>query len=274
VSIGVTTAYGTPIAMIALTQPGTATPKNPNAWRPNLAFAPLSDRAKFAANLYGDRDVTLGVMSEIGARGGCWWDLEGSRHHGPPYSLGFYGSVQLLSAGWSPEIHAAADGYFKPFTDAGFTIGYTIRATVIQETKSGWKYHDEPWAVVPKIVGDIRYGHNRWGSTGPYYLDSPCDWLSTYTYDWRILKAVCDECPEATIISEHYIPGSENLPNVLTYRRVMHSERRAPIGREVLDLQHDDPATVLPDVSADIAAGSIKMVRGWWPDAPELKLVR
>jgi hypothetical protein len=279
-----------PIAMLMLANQAHRSSTNPRGWLndASIEVTTPTGREVFRNRLLAWADRSIGECRKCDAQGAIVWDVEGEEF-GP---LVYVGDPRMLPE-LAPEFDAAADEFFKKFTDAGLKTGVCIRPSRIARRKSskdamstGWRHGHMAFDPVKEMADKIAYAKRRWGCS-LYYFDSNV----TYAFDGRereiagstpeswvmraeLMRRLAQLHPDVLIIPEFqstgyysHLSGYKELRGGIagTPPRVLLAY---PQAFSVINVADGKLAERHSDLVAAVRRGDILMFRGWFA-APE-----
>jgi len=159
-----------PIGMLFFGGQSLAKEDNPRGWsgalRPKADINTPQGREEFKKKLLGLADRVVANLKAMNCQGVIVWDLEGYGSPGATY----VGDPRSLP----PEIEAAADEFFKKFTDADLRVGCTLRPQFPGRPCYADTGHTRQVQVFePSFIlhQKVAYAKKRWGCT-LFYVDS------------------------------------------------------------------------------------------------------
>ena len=157
-------------------------------------------KRRFREALLAYADQAVQRMKQHNAQGVLVWDLEGQQF---PQPTSFIGDPTLLTK-LSPEMNAAADDFFRRFTQAGLRCGMTIRPQRLDLSGSAPRQRSgSSDDAAASLVKKIQYAQKRWGCT-MFYVDSdggPNDATAP-----SVFAEVLKQAPGVLIIPENIWP--------------------------------------------------------------------
>ncbi|MBA3935912.1 MAG: hypothetical protein H0X38_00465, partial [Planctomycetes bacterium] len=149
-----------PIGLMMLCAAETGWAHNPRGWfsDPLVDTATPAGVAAFHQRLEVMIDVTIVHLTEMGAQGVVFWDLEGRAT-----TLSYVGDPRQLGR-LAPEMDSVADRIFSRLRNAGFSVGVALRAQEATAASAGLVLR--PVADPARLLqAKIDYAQRRWGAT-------------------------------------------------------------------------------------------------------------
>ena len=173
-------------------------PTNPRGWfnDPSVDVTTPSGIAAFQARLLAFADNAVSIMQNMDSQGMITWDIEGEQY---PHPTTYIGDPRIATT-LAPELIGVIDQYFQRFTNAGFTVGVTIRP---QQFING--VQTEVSNPAQLLIDKIAYANSHWGAT-LFYVDSNFDTTlnsSGYLMSASVFQQVHAAFPNVLLIPEH-----------------------------------------------------------------------
>lgn len=174
---------------------------NPNGWfnDSKIDTTTPQGREAFAVRLLADIDATIATLTNVGAQGVLWWDVEGARW---PQPTTYIGDPRVLDPAhpqhdkYAPELDTpvtyngqqmkVVDVCFRKWQDAGFRSGVTIRPQTLV-WKDAPQQTGEDIAQTDNLCAKATYARERWGCT-IFYIDSISEWFGNLSMAKTVSK--------------------------------------------------------------------------------------
>jgi hypothetical protein len=262
-----------PIGAIFLSSSQLGAPRNPRGWfnDKEADFAGEAGGARFRDRLLAFARQSLAVLQDLDCQGMVTWDIEGQEY---PHAISYLGDPRSLP----PEMEAAADEYFRVFSDAGMQTGVCIRPQLpVRAAYTEGVRQIGAADPVATLDAKISYAKERWGCT-LFYVDSNGD--PNVPLPVTVFESLAARHPDVLLIPEHenaayyaYTAPYRDYANLKQLGTPEAVRRIYPGAFSFIYVGHGDPAPVRSQLIEAVRGGDILVVHGWYnnPSHPIVK---
>lgn len=262
-----------PIGALFLSTSQLGAARNPRGWfnDKEADFGGEDASARFRERLLAYARQSLEVLRDLDCQGMVTWDIEGQEY---PHAISYLGDPRSLP----PEMEAAADEYFRAFSDAGLRTGVCIRPQLpVRAAYTDGVRQIEAADPAATLDAKISYAKERWGCT-LFYVDSNGD--PNVPLPVTVFETLAAKHPDVLLIPEHenaayyaYTAPYRDYANLKQLGTPELVQRIYPGAFSFIYVGHGDPEPVRDQLVDAVRRGDILVVHGWYssPSHPIVK---